>query len=288
MRKTRGFTLVELLVVIGIIALLISILLPALTKARRQAVRVQCGSNLRVIGQSLFIYANGNNGHYPQFTYSELNPSVGTGASGGYWMWDMEVGTRDALCQNGASQRVLYCPSTSDLMDQSGTWNFAVTPASNATIPQTGPLPAPLATQTGYSVLGYCFLIKRPDTSYFDPYAQRVPGTQYWDYQSTLYPTHTAPYHPIGAPAIVSNAKASDTPVAMDPMLSNNGTPYSFGGAVGGFPVNVSAHWYGGRTPEGMNMLYMDGHVDWRACDPAALTTTFQKRAYFGNVCFWW
>jgi prepilin-type N-terminal cleavage/methylation domain-containing protein/prepilin-type processing-associated H-X9-DG protein len=61
----RGFTLVELLVVIGIIALLISILLPSLNKARQQANLLKCQANLKTIGQLIATYAAENKGRMP-------------------------------------------------------------------------------------------------------------------------------------------------------------------------------------------------------------------------------
>ena len=66
-RTTRrhGFTLVELLVVIGIIALLISILMPALGKARDQANSIKCMSNMRQIGQAYLMHASEHRNHVP-------------------------------------------------------------------------------------------------------------------------------------------------------------------------------------------------------------------------------
>jgi prepilin-type N-terminal cleavage/methylation domain-containing protein len=93
-RLRRGFTLVELLVVIGIIAVLIGILLPTISRARKQANTTACMATLRNLGQAIHIYASENKGSVPYSYYTGGNPSgaaeaAGDGGSTVYVWWSV-------------------------------------------------------------------------------------------------------------------------------------------------------------------------------------------------------
>jgi prepilin-type N-terminal cleavage/methylation domain-containing protein/prepilin-type processing-associated H-X9-DG protein len=77
-RHNKAFTLVELLVVIGIIAVLMAILLPSLSKAREQSHRIKCLANLRSLGQAMYLYAGDYQDRLPNGNpHGDSNPSDG-------------------------------------------------------------------------------------------------------------------------------------------------------------------------------------------------------------------
>jgi prepilin-type N-terminal cleavage/methylation domain-containing protein/prepilin-type processing-associated H-X9-DG protein len=117
--RQSAFTLVELLVVIGIIAVLIAILLPALRRARESANRAACLSNLRQIAQGIFVYANDNHQWMPPATntvynYADPNSTPPT-------MWGAPNGSanfiRSAVGSRDGHAPVIVCPSVVRQLD---------------------------------------------------------------------------------------------------------------------------------------------------------------------------
>jgi prepilin-type N-terminal cleavage/methylation domain-containing protein/prepilin-type processing-associated H-X9-DG protein len=125
-----GFTLVELLVVIGIIAVLISILLPALSKARISAMNIACQSNLRQIGLALNMYQNAQR-YLPPSRTQPTTDQFGRVRHGRYQLdpgppvvaWWVRLGLLfDTNCITEGGMRAFYCPFFETQMPQTTSY----------------------------------------------------------------------------------------------------------------------------------------------------------------------
>lgn len=149
--RANGFTLVELLVVVAIIALLLSILLPSLQKARTVARSVVCQTNLKSVGLALMFYTEDFGGVMPSVKIYNLNDSCNNVQGFAKYYMDQT--------QENRRRTSIYCPSDERKW---GVWQSNPTYWNHPTDPQS---PTPL-TITSYTV-NYVYDSAKRDASIF-------------------------------------------------------------------------------------------------------------------------
>jgi prepilin-type N-terminal cleavage/methylation domain-containing protein len=274
-----GFTLVELLVVIGIIALLLALLLPALATARESANRIKCASNLRQLGQFVYLFAHDYNGRVPE---AQDTPYSGAGSWNPTWMY-----TKDyfVLVDNyGANQNLFICPS-SPLAEQ-GPSGFPYGEGLEFTA-RVSADSLPLNPKTVAEG-------ERDLTIYW-------VGTSYlWMGRNIQETKPPGGNRPGGAPfevTLLARNTTTGTPIDLNPPLMADTASYQSNGtynythgkrwSIPSFdPTSSLFPWSMGTASAQLgsvriNVLYRDGHVDCKVPDRSAYTTSIANSASY-------
>jgi prepilin-type processing-associated H-X9-DG protein/prepilin-type N-terminal cleavage/methylation domain-containing protein len=258
MRYRRAFTLVELLVVIGIITVLIALLLPALSRARALAQRAKCAANLRSIGQALTMYTQ-QYGYYP--------------GSNGYeqpvW-YPVAVWPTQLRRYLGGSKDVFYCPS----QDEQCRWGGKPPGAFGLYIEMGYEPGEPLIDWNthfsyGYNAEGDRTLGWSPPARGLGLVAGNLP-TRPVDGEG---PRRASAVRVPSDLIAVADSKA-------DGWMDFHIWPWRTGLQSRIFPGAV----HGGGT----NVLFCDGHVQWYRLEDITLDTTQKDQTPFANIHRMW
>ena len=256
--RKAGFTLVELLVVIGIIALLIAILMPALSAARRQANTTKCLSNLRSIGQAMMLYVHDYKGVMPLAVhrYDSSRDNIPDPAPGGNW----EYRWPDRLAPYVARAKNIAYNDLEELRSNSVIWGCPEWGKQEDATPSAADIAA--RVRVGYGMSLY------PDPSYFRDGNQKKlgylvadVGGSYHKQAQWIKPSE----HGIIGDSIWHVIEWSGGKVEIDPNTHTWG-PYQTS-PLPPFMVDGRRHLKTSTTKnqsfnaKGVNMLYVDGHV---------------------------